>query len=188
MAMPSVSQRDWTVAKLHALPDDGNRYEIIDGVLYVTPSPRLPHQRAISDLIRLIWPYAHDAGLMPMTSPADIQFSERTVVQPDLFVFTETTNARAMFWTEVAPQLLLTIEVLSPSTARRDRTVKRRLYQTQRIPDYWIADTNTRAIERWQPDDERAVICTSTLTWQPVASHAPLHIDVAEYFRAIHGD
>ena len=184
MVMPSVSRRDWTVAKLHALPDDGNRYEIIDGVLYVTPAPRAVHQSAISWLIDPIWPYARAHGLVPMTSPADIRFSDRSVVQPDLFVFPKPAASRLQEWSDIT-SLVLAIEVLSPRTARRDRIVKRRLYQAQRIPDYWIVDPDARVIERWQPDSTRADVCATTLSWQPVADHTPLRIDVVEYFRRV---
>jgi Uma2 family endonuclease len=187
MVMPSVSQNNWTVAKLHALPDDGNKYEIIDGVLYVTPAPRMPHQRAISELIRHVWQYAYAVGIMPMISPADIQFSDRTVVQPDMFVFLEPPGTRALQWTDIT-SLVLAIDVLSPRTAKRDRTVKRRLYQTQNTLEYWIVDANARTIERWRPDSTEAEILTTTLTWQPVAAHRPLQIDLIEYFRAVHGD
>ena len=114
----------------------GHRYEIIDGMLYVTPSPGTPHQRALSELIGPLWPYAKRVGLYPMTSPADIEFSEHTVVQPDLFVFTEPSDARQWTWSEITSRLVLAVEVLSPSMVRRDRIIKRRLYQTQRIPEY----------------------------------------------------
>ncbi len=187
MAMPSVSHNDWSVAKLHALPDDGNRYEIIDGALYVTPSPRYLHQRALARMIHYVWPYADGVGLEPMTSPADIQFSDRTVVQPDLFVFAEPPGTRVVQWTDIT-SLVLAIEVLSPRTARRDRTVKRRMYQTQNTLEYWIVDASSRAIERWRPDSAHAEVLTKTLSWQPVATRIPLNIDLVSYFRAVHGD
>ena len=185
MGMPSVSRNDWTVAQLHALPEDGNRYEIIEGVLYVTPSPGVPHQRALGKLIGYLWPYAATLGLEPMTSPADIRFSDNTLVQPDLFVFSNPVQARAKVWAEITLGLVLAIEVLSPRTTRRDRTVKRRLYQTQRIPEYWIVDSTERVIERWRPDSTTAEVISSTLEWHPVASGLPLHIDVVAYFRSV---
>ena len=188
MATRSAKHDDWTVAKLHALPDDGNRYEIIDGALYVTPSPGTPHQRAISRLIGHIWPYAMTVGLEPMTSPADIQYSERTVVQPDLFVFFNPEHARARDWLEITSGLMLAVEVLSRRTAHRDRTIKRRLYQTQRVTEYWIVDATARVIERWRPDSPEADVLRTTLDWHPVPAYAPLHIDLVECFRAICGE
>ncbi len=187
MALPTMSSHDWTIEKLHALPDDGNRYEIIDGVLYVTPSPGVPHQRALSELVRYVWPCAYAAGLMPMLSPADIVFSERTVLQPDLFVFAELPGAPVRAWSDI-PTLRLAVEVLSPGTARVDRTVKRTTYQENGVWEYWIVDARARVIERWRPDSREAERLTTSLSWQPVATYPPLHMDVAQYFRDAHGD
>ena len=187
MAMPSVSQRDWTVAKPHALPDDGNRYEIIDGVLYVTPSPRFLHQRALFDLAFLLRAYVQDVRMEIMCLTADIEYSDRTLVQPDLFVHPHIPGRRMREWADVHP-LQLVAEVLSPSTKKRDRTVKRALYKAQRIPEYWIIDLDARVIERWLPDSMRPEFLTTTLTWQPVVSNAPLHIDLVTYFRAVLDD
>lgn len=103
MATPSVSQRDWTVAKLHALPDDGNRYEIIDGALYVTPAPRFMHQRALFDLASMLHAYVKDIPFAIMCLTADIQYSDRTLVQPDLFVYPRVPGRTIREWADVHP-------------------------------------------------------------------------------------
>src|SRR4051812_131621 len=127
MSMPMLEQQ-WTVADLQDLPDDGNRYEVIDGELLVTPAPSLDHQRAIlglSDLLR--------ACLNPrrlgevIISPADVVFSARRGVQPDLFVIPLLVPRPKRV--EPGMPLLLAVEVLSPSTGRADRVKKRRLYR-----------------------------------------------------------
>ncbi len=187
MGMSSASQTDWTVDRLHDLPDDGNRYEIIDGVLYVTPSPRFLHQAALRDLSELLRPYAKARELDVMCLTADIRYSNRTLVQPDLFVYPRAPRKPIREWADVQP-LQLVVEALSPSTRRRDRTVKRGLYQAQGVPEYWIVDIDARVIERWRPDSTVAEIFTTTVAWQPVAGHEPLHIDLTEYFRIVHGD
>ena len=187
MAMPSVSQRDWTVAKLHALPDDGNKYEIIDGALYVTPAPRYMHQWALQILDQCLRQYARALSLDIMCLAADIEYSNQTLVQPDLFVFPRIPGRKIREWADVHP-LQLVAEVLSPSTKRRDRTVKRALYQSQRIPEYWTIDLDARTIERWQPDSSQAEVVVTTLNWQPIAAHSPLQIDVVAYFRAVLDD
>jgi Uma2 family endonuclease len=184
MAVPSVSSRDWTVEKLHALPDDGNKYEIIDGVLYMTPAPRLLHEWALQVLLELLLPYARSISLDGMCPTADIEYSERTLVQPDLFVFRRVPGKRYREWADVQP-LQLIAEALSPSTRRRDRTVKRALYQSQGVPEFWIIDIDARAIERWRPDSVQAEVITTTMAWQPVLPHEPLMIDVAAYFRQV---
>jgi Uma2 family endonuclease len=178
VALPSVSSHDWTIDKLHALPDDGKRYEIIDGMLYVTPSPGVPHQRALIELVRYVWAYAYAAGLMPMLSPADIIFSERTVLRPDLFVFAELPGAPVRAWSDI-PTLRLAVEVLSPGTARVDRAVKRTTFQEHGVWEYWIIDARARVIERRRPDSTEAEKLTTSLSLQPVATHPPLHIDLA---------
>jgi Uma2 family endonuclease len=187
MAMPTLSQDDWTVAKLHALPDDGNRYEIIDGVLHVTPSPSFAHQGVIGELFLRLKPYAEPLGIGVMFSPADIQYSERTVVQPDLFAFRNPTNTAPRTWDDVQP-LLLAVEVVSPSTQRRDRGVKRELFQAQGVPEYWVLDAFRRQIERWRPASTAAEVLTTSLAWQPNPTHEPLIVDLVSFFRRVTGD
>ena len=69
---------------------------------------------------------------------------------------------------------LLVVEVLSPSTARYDRLVKRHRYQRAGTREYWIVDPDARLVERWRPDDERPEILEETLTWQPDPAQDPL--------------
>ena len=187
MAMPILSQDDWTIAKLHALPDDGNRYEIIDGVLHVTPSPAAGHQWVLMKLYDEIAPYARPLGITILWSPADIQYSERTVVQPDLFAFRNPTDAAPRTWADVHP-LLLVVEVVSPSSRRRDRVIKRRLFQAQGVPEYWVLDASHGQIERWRPGSTVAEVLTTSLSWQPLATHAPLSVDLVAFFTRVSDD
>lgn len=184
MATRSALQEDWTVARLHALPDDGKRYEIIDGVLYVTPAPRYVHQWAVQTLYDLLHPYATRSGLQLMCLAADIQYSERTLVQPDLFCFARAAERQIRDWADVQP-LVLAVEILSRSTRVRDRTVKRELYQAQGVAEYWIVDPETRAIERWTPGAKEADMLIDALSWQPVPAYDALVIDVPAYFRTV---
>lgn len=183
MGMPQSTQR-WTAEMVRALPDDGNRYEVIGGELFVTPAPIPDHQRAVMRLALRLAPYvdAHKLG-HALFSPADIQFDDETLVQPDLFV-APRTETRPRRWSDIKT-LLLAIEVLSPSTTRADRTVKRRLFQRQRIPEYWIVDVEGRLVERWRPGDERPEILTDTLSWRPTGASEPLVIDLPKLFGEI---
>jgi Uma2 family endonuclease len=184
MAQRASSAHDWTVARLHALPEDGNRYEIIDGVLYVTPAPRYLHQWALGVLHELLIPYVRTIGLEVMHLDADIEYSPNTLVQPDLFVYPRTPGKRITEWADVQP-LQLVVEALSPATRRRDRTVKRVLYQRQGVPEYWIIDLDARAIERWRPDSTEAESLVTTLAWQPQPEIAPFTLDIAAYFQRV---
>lgn len=81
--------------------------------------------------------------------------------------------------------MLLAIEVLSPSTARLDRNVKRQRYQRQRLPEYWIVDMDARLIERWKPDDERPEIVAGHICWTPdEVSAEKLELDLSALFAA----
>lgn len=180
MGMPQATTR-WTAAKVRALPDDGNRYEVIDGELLVTPSPTWLHQRAIGRLQFLLaaWCRGSRSGEV-LASPADISTGEDRLVQPDIFVVPAEMAARAQSWADVT-RLLLAVEVLSPSTARADRLVKRRIYR-ELADEYWIVDLDARLIERWRPEDERPEILTSRLLWQPHPDAASLELDLDQYF------
>jgi Uma2 family endonuclease len=78
--------------------------------------------------------------------------------------------------------LILTVEVLSPSTARADRGVKSRIYMEEDVSEYWIIDLDARVFERWRKGDERPEIVRSILSWQPKADVPPLAIDLDAYF------
>ena len=82
---------------------------------------------------------------------------------------------------------MLAVEVLSPSTARRDRREKRRLYQ-RFADEYWIVDLDARLVERWRPGDVRPEVLDETLSWQPAGAVEPLVVDLAAYFREAWGE
>lgn len=185
MAQPT---RGWTAKMVRALPDDGKRYESVDGELLVTPAPVRRHQRMVGQLFRLLADYVEDAGLgEALCSPADIEAGEQTLVQPDLFVVPLAAGRQADDWVEVR-ELLLAVEVLSPSTARADRHLKRRLYQREGVPECWIVDLDARLVERWRPGDERAELLADELLWQPAASVPPLRVDLGRLFGRVHGE
>ena len=169
--------RPLTRADLEALPDDGHRYELVDGSLIVTPSPVTVHQRIV---LRLGMELEHRCPAMftVLVAPLDVVLSETTVLQPDVLVArdSELTDANL----PAAPALA--VEVLSSSTARADRVKKRRLYRDERVPEYWIVDLDARVIERSTPRDERVEVVADRLEWRPEGASAPLTIDVERYF------
>jgi len=187
MAMPRTmpAQGDWTVEEMWALlPDDGNRYEVIDGVLYVTPSPTDDHQDALGVLFALVRPYLERYPVAWVRfAPADVRFGPKRGVQPDLYVAPLVDGRRPHGWQEIT-RLLLVVEILSPGTASQDRGVKRRLYQ-EVADEYWIVDLDARIIERWRPGDERPEILDSVLTWQPAGADEPLPLDLPAFFREV---
>ena len=187
MAMPA-QHTEWTVDMVRALPDDGNRYEVIDGELFVTPAPSLTHQNAVLELALLLAPYLREHGLgRAIISPADvIVYGPRKLVQPDLFVVPLVAGAPMRAWTEVG-RLLLAVEVLSPSTEHTDRGRKRTLYKEKAVPEYWIVNTDDRIVERWRPDNTPVETLSESLKWNPDQDAPPLVIDLQSYFDRVHG-
>jgi Uma2 family endonuclease len=187
MGMPDLA-KIWTLEEVLALPDDGNRYELVDGELLVSPSPRGRHQRAVLELYRIVDPYVrlHRLGYTAL-APADIDLKARQRVQPDLFVGGLIDGRRPVDWPEYGVPILIA-EVLSPSTARYDRITKRNRYQRSGVDPYWIVDLDARLVEVWRPSDERPRMIDDQLAWQPDPALAPLTIDLPAYFREVWSD
>ena len=181
MGMPA-EQTEWTAEMARALPDDGKRYEVLDGELFMSPAPSLNHQRLVFELARMLQDYvrSHKLGEV-FIAPADVEFSPRRLLQPDVFVIPATPGRRPQIFTEVG-RLLLAAEVLSPSTARVVRTKKRDILKDERVPEYWIVDGHGRVVERWTPDDKRPEILSATIVWQPVTLVPALVIDLPRFF------
>ena len=184
MGMPQATN-NWTVERVLALPDDGNRYEVVDGELLVSPSPELYHQEAVLAIAVRLRSHAQSAGVGHVSiSPADIELDEKTLVQPDVFVWERSAGPLPQHWKDVR-SLLLAIEVLSPSSARVDRHVKRLRYQRHGIPEYWIVDLDSRLFERWRPGDDRPEILHDAIEWAPDKAESSLTIDIQGFFREV---
>jgi Uma2 family endonuclease len=188
MGMPALSERYWTAADVRLLPDDGNRYECIDGALLVTPAPRGLHQMVLRSLFRALDPFVSEHALGELFwSPADVELELGTLVQPDLFVGRLRSGVtRFTGWPDIA-SLRLAIEVLSPSTARYDRVTKREFYLRAGVEEYWIVDLDARLVERWQQGATRPEVATERLVWSPSEASRPLELDLAGLFGAILG-
>lgn len=182
MGMPALVY--YTADMVRALPDDGNLYETVYGELLVNPAPRAWHQLIVGRLFRTVADYLdrHPVGTL-LQSPADISWGDDTLVQPDLFVV-DVDEARTLDWTQMKT-LFLVIEVLSPSTARNDRFTKRRLYQEQDIPLYWIVDADEHRVEVWRPELQFPEMESERMTWHPARGPAPLVVELAELFRPL---
>jgi Uma2 family endonuclease len=186
MAMPA-QPTEWTVEMVRALPNDGNRYEVIDGELYVTPAPTWTHQRAVRELLLLLAPYLREHSLGDViAAPADVVFGPRNMVEPDLFVVPLVEGTIPRGWEDVG-RLLLAVEVLSPSTRRTDRREKRDLYQRKGVPEYWVIDVDNRSVDRWRPTEPSPETLTDTLDWEPDAAVPALVVDLPAYFDRVVG-
>lgn len=124
--------RDWTWADLQEIPDDGHRYEIIDGSLYVSPSPSRPHQIAAGRIVRLLADAAPDH--LEVVATVDVEM-DRSVLEPDVVVLPAELAYRTGGPLTPA-DVLLAVEVLSPSR-RMDRLVKPAVLAEAGVPAYW---------------------------------------------------
>ena len=180
MAAPTY----WTADMVRALPDDGNRYEVVYGELLVTPAPRPWHEVLQARLMFAIGQYLRDEPVgIVLGSRADISWGDDVLVQPDVFVV-PTAQARTLDWTRYQ-DLLLVVEVLSPSTARSDRFLKRRRYQEAGVPLYWIVDGDAHQVEIWAQAARFPTIDRDRLVWLPAGARMPFNLDLTDLFRPI---
>ena len=122
-------------------PDDGMRHELIDGEHYVTTSPNLKHQKVSGNLHLLIgvWLERHPLGQL-FYAPFDVVFSRFDVVEPDLLYMSNDRATTVLTPANVQGAPELVIEIGSPSTRKRDETIKRRLYEQSGVDEYWVVD------------------------------------------------
>ena len=137
--------RKLTYADYCRTPDD-ERYELLDGELIMSPSPNRAHQDICLELGALLHTYVKESGLGKIyIAPFDVVLSETNVVQPDLlFIANERTHIITPDNVQGPPNLV--VEILSPSTANRDRTLKRALYAQYGVPEYWLVDPDARTV------------------------------------------
>lgn len=178
--MPMQSARVWTLDELHSLPEDGNKYEVVDGKLFVTPAPTDMHETIAARLARVLDPYVERQGLGYVYRPrAVFRVQRRSEVEPDLMVRRPNeTPGRA--W-EDAPIPALIVEVLSPYTRRRDQVQKRAFYLRSGIPEYWVIDPDERTVRVVRPDAEDRVEA-HRVVWHPAGASEALTIDVNALF------
>lgn len=136
--------RPLTADDLVGVPDDGHRYELVDGTLLVTPAPSVRHQRAVVRLISMLVSAVPD-DLEVLTAPFDVRLADDTVLQPDVLVCRRDDLTENNLPT--AP--LLAIEVLSPSTRLVDLNLKRARYEAAACPSYWVVDPDAPSITVW---------------------------------------
>jgi len=191
MVMPAVNLHHWTRDEVLALIDQNPlqspRWEVVDGELFVTPSPGLSHQRAVLLLARELDDYCRATGVgVTAISPSDTAPESDVVVQPDVYVL-PVNEARRMRSEHTARTLLLAVEVLSPGSERGDRGRKRALYG-RTVPVYWLVDVDERRVEQWRQGESRGSVHTSRIEWQPAGATQPMVLDLKEMFARIHGE
>jgi len=153
---PATPGLKLTYDDLLLLPDDGLRHELIDGEHYVTASPNLRHQRVSGHLFSLIdaWLEEHPIGHV-YHAPTDVVFSNVNVAVPDLIYVSNERMAQIATRQNLRGAPELVIEIGSPSTRRRDETIKRRLYERSGIDEYWIVDPETDVVRVYRREETK---------------------------------
>lgn len=169
--------RPLTLADLATAPDDGHRYELIDGALVVNPAPSWRHQNAAGELFVALHSRC-PSGLKAFMAPLDVVLSEDTVMQPDVLVARQSDLGEHDL--RAAP--VLAVEVLSPSTKHIDLMLKRSRFEAAGCTSYWVVDPAEPSIVAWdlhdgsyaevgraKGDDELALTLPFAVTIRPSA-------------------
>jgi Uma2 family endonuclease len=177
--------RPLTYDDLLATPENGGRYEIIGGELFVSASPAIRHQRSSRVLLREVDDFvvAGDLGEI-FYPPIDVRLSPHNIVVPDLvFVSKERAHIVSDLLIDGAPDLL--VEVISPSSKRRDHVRKAALYAMAGVREYWIVDPETKTVDVLRLQNgryERIPIVDGIARSEVLAGFAELQIEVARLF------
>jgi Uma2 family endonuclease len=146
-------------------PDDGRQYELLDGDLFVTLAPSPQHQRASKRLQRQLERYFEERGLGEVfNAPLDVILTPRDVVEPDLVV---VTDARQISRRGIEGAPAIVVEILSPATAERDRTVKATRYEATGVAHYWVVDLDAQRLDCYRLTDGQYVLVASTTGDRP---------------------
>jgi Uma2 family endonuclease len=152
--MTAVTALPWarplTRADLEQMPDDGHRYELLDGILLVSPAPRPLHQRAAFELAVRLRETCPD-GLEVFMAPLDVVLAEDTVLEPDVLAARQADLTDR----DLPAVPLLAVEVLSPSTRRIDLLLKHSRLEAAGCPAYWVIDPDEPSLTAWQLVDRR---------------------------------
>jgi Uma2 family endonuclease len=182
MAMPaSVVVPTYTIEDLEHFPDDGNRYELLDGVLLVTPAPLPPHEVVIGRLFGSIAGYIQPSGLAHAVSHGAVEIVPKTHLEPDILVF-PSNQPLDRKWAEIR-DWWLAVEVFSESSRIYDRDFKRNAYLAMGVAEVWLVDWWDRAVyvsRKGGRTDERQ---QERLPWHPHNMPNPLHLDLSRVFQ-----
>ena len=175
MAVSAI--QSWTLEELDRLPDDGNKYEVVRGELFVTPAPSRAHQLVIARLCRILDRYVEEQGLGLVHQARSIVRRGGSESEPDLFVdYGDATD-----WND-APTPLLVVEVHSKTTRHRDLNQKRAYYLDDvGVPEYWMVARQSRTVRVARPRKADEIVA-DVLTWTPEGAARSLEFDVARLF------
>ncbi|MCU0626666.1 MAG: Uma2 family endonuclease [Gemmatimonadaceae bacterium] len=182
--MPVPDSDRWTAARFLAwqAPRDGRRYELLAGALIVSPGPTFAHQLVVDELHAALRAYTvATRNGRALQAPLDVRLTDDTVLEPDIVVVRARRGARRLA-VPLATELLLAVEVLSPSTSAQALDARRAALLQAGVPTLWVADPDDRSITTWSATDDVGRVHHTSLTWAPRANVAPLVLDLRALF------
>jgi Uma2 family endonuclease len=179
----ATSPPEWTYADYVRLPDDGNRYEVLDGEVLTTPSPGTTHQRVARALFRCLDEYVSVHGIGEVLWELDVLFAAGQFLCPDI-VYIPNGERHRLTERGVEGRPGLLVEVVSPGSRRIDFVRKPARYGELGFPEYWVADAESRTIHVWQfgAGATDARVEKERVAWQPEPAIPPLQLDVRAVF------
>jgi Uma2 family endonuclease len=177
----AIETASWTREDLERFPRDGNRYEVLDGELLVTPQAAADHQYVSLRLGAALYNYCNSHGTGLAMGPGAVIFG-KSELQPDLEVLPAGLHLRGKKW-EALPYPTLAVEILSPFSASRARDLdtKRKAYLELGIPVYWVVDLDKRCVHVWS-NGRAETIVTDVLHWHPDPAIVAFRLPLDELF------
>lgn len=173
----AIESPRWTRDDLERFPNDGNRYEVLDGELLVTPQATLRHQLIAAHLFAALYSYCAEHRIGVALSPARVRWAE-SELQPDVEAILGYLGDTNETW-DSAPLPSIVVEILSPSGASRwrDLDVKKDAYLRLGIGTYWVVDPEERCAHVWEGTADESIV-SDRLLWRPHAAIAPFEITI----------
>jgi Uma2 family endonuclease len=182
MAMP-LRVPTFTVDDLESFPNDGNRYELLDGFLIVTPAPGFPHQLIASRLAYQLTSHLESSGKAVVVGPGAVELRPKTHLEPDVLVQPAPRKGQKE-WHHFT-HWWLAIEVLSRSSRFYDREVKRDAYLALGVAEVWLVDRREEVVLVSRRDGPRDAVAREQLVWSPPQLTERLTIDLARLFAGL---
>ncbi|WP_135554322.1 Uma2 family endonuclease [Paenibacillus cymbidii] len=145
--LPLIKESGWTVEDYYNMPDDGNRYELVDGKLELMTSPLIEHQLVSKQLENTLTNSCENEYVI-LHAPVDVVISQKETRQPDILMIHRSRQHIIEVRNIVGPPDLV-VEIVSPSTVKRDRVGKLRSYARFGVPEYWIVDPMYKTLEQY---------------------------------------
>ena len=183
MAMPVVPLPTYTVDQVRAFPPDGCRYELVNGVLLVTPAPANVHQVVLSRIGSAVTMYLENDGAAVAVSPGEIELRPAVHLEPDLLVYPSRFGP-SVDWPEIT-DWWLAVEVSGRSSRRYDRDYKRDAYLALGVREVWLVDLEEKCVLVSRHRAPRDVRHAERLEWHPPEMLQPLSIDLTLVFRGL---